>query len=94
MLEHNALELHYQPVQDFGLVCLALTSIDFYKICKTVPPSPLPTTRGDTMRDENGNYWAWSLERHVSDFLGPAYIVREPDSRYGMRLLLKTSCYF
>ncbi|KAH7379752.1 hypothetical protein BKA64DRAFT_727881 [Cadophora sp. MPI-SDFR-AT-0126] len=83
MLEHNALEPHYQRVQDFGLVCLALTSIDFYKICKIVHPSPLPTTRGDAFRDENSKFWAWSLERHIGDFLGPAYEVREPDSRYG-----------
>ncbi|KAG4413927.1 hypothetical protein IFR04_012942 [Cadophora malorum] len=84
MLEHNALELHYQRVQDFGLVCLALTSIDVFKICKTVHSAPLPTTQGDSMRDENGNFWAWSLERHVGDFLGPVYEVREPDSRYDM----------
>ncbi|PVH88195.1 hypothetical protein DL98DRAFT_581410 [Cadophora sp. DSE1049] len=83
VLEHNALELHYQRVQDLGLVCLALTSIDFYKICKTVHPASLPTTRGDAVRDENGKYWAWSLERHIGDFLGQGYEVREPDSRYG-----------
>lgn len=83
MLEANTLEIHYQRVQDFGLVCLALTSSDFYRICKTVHPAPLPTKRGDGLRDENGVYWSWSLERHVGEFLGPKYEVREVDERYG-----------
>ncbi|CZT09567.1 hypothetical protein WAI453_004744 [Rhynchosporium graminicola] len=82
-LEEGAQELHYQRVQDFGLVCLALTSTDFYKICKYIHPLPLPTTRGDGIRDEKYNFWAWSLERHIGDFLGPMYQVRDRDPRYG-----------
>ncbi|KAH6720723.1 hypothetical protein DL95DRAFT_405154 [Leptodontidium sp. 2 PMI_412] len=82
-LEDNTLDLHYQRVQDFGLVCLALTSMSFYKICKTCHPAPLPTMRGDGIRDEKKQFWAWSLERHIGDFLGRAYKVRELDSRYG-----------
>ncbi|KAL2061255.1 hypothetical protein VTL71DRAFT_7528 [Oculimacula yallundae] len=82
-LEEDANILHYNRVQDFGLVSLALTSIDLYKMCKCVHPAPLPTTRGDGMLDKNRKFWAWSLERHIGEFLGPAYQVRDRDDRYG-----------